>query len=81
MALARAFGGEHREHNLHPLLLEHHKKKTSDDVAIKSYSYRRKLAHAGELGPFGLEKIPVLELQACSAALFLISVAEFLITI
>jgi 5-methylcytosine-specific restriction protein A len=40
-------GGEHREYNLRPLLKEHHKRKSKDDVAIKSYNYRRKLAHAG----------------------------------
>lgn len=40
-------GGEHRESNLQPVLVEHHKRKTKDDVAIKSYHYRRKLAHAG----------------------------------
>lgn len=40
-------GGEHRESNLRPLLKEHHKRKTRDDVAIKSYNQRRKLAHAG----------------------------------
>ena len=40
-------GGAHAENNLCPLLVEHHKRKTKDDVAIKTYNYKRRLAHAG----------------------------------
>jgi 5-methylcytosine-specific restriction protein A len=40
-------GGKHVESNLCPLLTEHHKRKTKDDVAIKAYHYKRRLAHAG----------------------------------
>ena len=40
-------GGEHCELNLRPLLKEHHKKKSRDDVALKTYNYRRRLARAG----------------------------------
>lgn len=40
-------GGQHRESNMHPLLTEHHKKKTRDDVAVKKYHYVRRLAYAG----------------------------------
>jgi len=44
---ALANGGKHRESNMHPLLTEHHKRKTKDDVAIKKYHYQRRLANAG----------------------------------
>jgi 5-methylcytosine-specific restriction protein A len=40
-------GGENRETNLQPVLAEHHKCKTREDVAQKSRSYRRQLRHAG----------------------------------
>lgn len=40
-------GGEHVESNLQPMLVEHHKRKTKDDIAIKTYNYKRRLAHAG----------------------------------
>jgi 5-methylcytosine-specific restriction protein A len=40
-------GGLHSEINLHPLLVDCHKRKTKDDVAIKTYNYKRRLAHAG----------------------------------
>jgi 5-methylcytosine-specific restriction enzyme A len=40
-------GGLHTESNLRPLLVEHHKRKTKEDVAIRNYNYNRRLAHAG----------------------------------
>jgi len=40
-------GGENRESNLRPLLVAHHRRKTKDDVALKAYNYRRRLARAG----------------------------------
>lgn len=40
-------GGEHRESNLRPILVEHHKSKTNDDVATKSYTYRIRKKHLG----------------------------------
>lgn len=45
--IALCNGGKHIESNLQPMLKEHHKRKTRDDIAIKSYNYRRRLAHAG----------------------------------
>lgn len=40
-------GGEHRETNLQPMLVEHHKNKTADDVAQKSRTYRKRKRHYG----------------------------------
>lgn len=40
-------GGQNRETNLVPMLVEHHRKKTCADVAQKKRNYRRQLAHAG----------------------------------
>ena len=40
-------GGKHRESNLQPVLTEHHKNKTRDDVAIKAKTYRKRKAHYG----------------------------------
>lgn len=40
-------GGEHRESNLQPLFVEHHKNKTKQDVAEKSRTYRIKSRHVG----------------------------------
>ena len=43
-------GGENRESNLVPLLVEHHKHKTKEDVEIKSRTYESKKRQ------FGLKK-------------------------
>lgn len=40
-------GGERRESNLWPMLTEHHKAKTKQDVAIKSKTYRVRSRHLG----------------------------------
>lgn len=40
-------GGENREENLQPLLIEHHKAKTRQDVAIKSKTARVRAKHLG----------------------------------
>ncbi len=40
-------GGEHRESNLAPALVDKHKDKTKDDVAEKSEAYESRLRHAG----------------------------------
>lgn len=40
-------GGPHRESNLVPLLVDCHKRKTANDVAIKSKTYRMKSKHIG----------------------------------
>ncbi len=40
-------GGMHREMNLQPLLTEHHKNKTKDDVAEKSRTYEKRKANLG----------------------------------
>ncbi len=40
-------GGEHREYNLVPLLVAHHKAKTRSDIATKSLTYRKRKAHLG----------------------------------
>jgi 5-methylcytosine-specific restriction enzyme A len=40
-------GGERRESNLWPLLTEHHKNKTKNDVAIKSVTARKRMKHYG----------------------------------
>lgn len=40
-------GGERRESNLRPFLIEHHKEKTRRDVAIKSKTYRVRAKHLG----------------------------------
>jgi 5-methylcytosine-specific restriction enzyme A len=40
-------GGENRESNLHPLLVEHHKSKTKEDVAAKSEVYNKRKSHLG----------------------------------
>lgn len=40
-------GGEHREHNLVPVLKGPHREKTAQDVAEKSRVYRKRSAHLG----------------------------------
>jgi 5-methylcytosine-specific restriction protein A len=45
--VALALGGDHREGNLQALCSWCHKRKTRDDVAIKAYRYRHRLAKAG----------------------------------
>jgi len=40
-------GGEHRESNMVPLLTEHHKEKTKEDVAEKSATYHVRLKNYG----------------------------------
>jgi hypothetical protein len=40
-------GGENRESNLAPLITEHHRQKTTADVAIKSKTARMKAKHLG----------------------------------
>lgn len=40
-------GGKHRESNLHPMLREHHKAKTKQDVIEKSKTYRKRAANIG----------------------------------
>lgn len=40
-------GGERRERNLKPWLSEHHPKKTAQDVAEKSRTYRKRAKHIG----------------------------------
>jgi 5-methylcytosine-specific restriction endonuclease McrA len=45
--LALVNGGDNRESNLQPLLTEHHRSKTKTDVAEKSKTYRKRLAHHG----------------------------------
>ncbi|SRR6266704_1188710 len=40
-------GGERRESNLKPWLTEHHKSKTTVDVAEKSRIYRKRAVHLG----------------------------------
>lgn len=40
-------GGPHAEDNLWPLLSEHHKEKTADDVAVKSKTARMAKKHLG----------------------------------
>lgn len=40
-------GGQNRESNLWPLLVEHHKSKTKQDVAEKSEVYNKRKSHLG----------------------------------
>jgi 5-methylcytosine-specific restriction enzyme A len=40
-------GGEHRESNLAPALIEPHKAKTAEDVAEKAVVYRKRAKHLG----------------------------------
>lgn len=40
-------GGQHRESNMQPLLVEHHKNKTKADLAEKSRTYKRRKSHVG----------------------------------
>ena len=40
-------GGEHREGNLRPLLTEHHRNKTKEDVAEKALVSRKQKKHLG----------------------------------
>lgn len=40
-------GGAHRENNLQPILIEHHKTKTAQDVAEKSKTYSVRKRHYG----------------------------------
>lgn len=40
-------GGENRETNLAPALRDPHRKKTAEDVAIKSKTYRMRARHLG----------------------------------
>lgn len=46
-AVALVNGGDHRESNLVPLLVDHHKVKTAQDVAVKSKTYRMKAKNLG----------------------------------
>lgn len=46
-AVALCNGGEHRENNLRPLLREHHKSKTREDLAIKSRTYKSRKRNLG----------------------------------
>lgn len=45
--IALANGGQHRETNLAPILLDSHKAKTKEDLALKSKIYRKKTAFLG----------------------------------
>jgi 5-methylcytosine-specific restriction protein A len=45
--LALINGGENRESNLQPLLVDHHKTKTRADVALKSADRKTQLHHYG----------------------------------
>ena len=45
--IALVNGGENRESNLVPLLLECHKNKTKADVAEKSHTYKKRKSHYG----------------------------------
>lgn len=45
--LAIINGGQNRESNLAPALVEHHREKTDDDLAIKSKIARTKAKHLG----------------------------------
>ena len=40
-------GGENREGNLQPLLTEHHRAKTRQDIAEKALTYRKRAKHIG----------------------------------
>lgn len=40
-------GGENRESNFHPLLVEHHREKTKTDVAEKAKTYKKRLKNYG----------------------------------
>jgi 5-methylcytosine-specific restriction protein A len=40
-------GGEHRESNMAPALVDKHREKTAEDVAQKSHVYIRARSHAG----------------------------------
>lgn len=40
-------GGQHKESNLAPILLEPHKRKTREEMALKAKIYRKKAAHLG----------------------------------
>ena len=41
-------GGKHEEANLQPVLVDAHKVKTRDDLALKSKVYRTRLKHLGQ---------------------------------
>lgn len=45
--IALCNGGENRESNLAPALADKHKKKTAEDVALKSLNYRKRAKHVG----------------------------------
>jgi 5-methylcytosine-specific restriction protein A len=49
--IALANGGLHVESNLQPLLVEHHKAKTREDVAEKARTYRKVKKHIGVKKP------------------------------
>jgi len=44
-------GGSHSESNLQPLLVEHHKNKTRDDIAEKSRTYKKRKSNYGVKKP------------------------------
>ena len=44
-------GGQRRESNLRPFLVEHHKAKTAEDMKIKSKNYRIRKRHLGVKKP------------------------------
>src|SRR5262247_3987904 len=46
-AVALANGGQHRESNLRPILREHHKTKSRQDVALKSKIYEGRKRQLG----------------------------------
>lgn len=45
--IALVNNGPHSESNLQPVLVEHHKNKTADDVAEKSKTARKRMKHYG----------------------------------
>jgi len=49
-------GGEHRERNLAPALIDKHKGKTAEDVAEKATAYRKKRKHLGIKKPSTLRR-------------------------
>lgn len=49
--LAIINGGENRERNLAPLLLDKHREKSAEDMALKSKTYRIRAKHTGAWPP------------------------------